>query len=94
VDDLHCERSLCGGVRTGLCVARIARGERALSLDHGSPGGRADFRDSGQRLKYTERHGLAIGDFDGDHDPDVFSAGYEEQHLWLNQGDGQLQAHN
>jgi len=53
--------------------------------------GQAVFRDSRQRLKYTERHGLAVGDFDGDDDLDVFSAAGEEFHLWLNQGDGQLQ---
>jgi hypothetical protein len=57
--------------------------------------GQAGFRDSGQRLRYTERHGLAVGDFDGDGDLDVFSAaGDSEFHLWLNQGDGRLQAHN
>jgi hypothetical protein len=57
--------------------------------------GQAGFRDSGQRLDYTERHGLAVGDFDGDGDLDVFSAaGDFEFHLWLNQGDGRLQAHN
>jgi hypothetical protein len=57
--------------------------------------GQAGFRDSGQRLDYTERHGLAVGDFDGDGDLDVFSAaGDFEFHLWLNQGDGRLQAHS
>jgi len=55
--------------------------------------GQAGFRDSGQRLDYTERHGLAVGDLDGDGDLDVFSAaGDFEFHLWLNQGDGRLQA--
>lgn len=54
--------------------------------------GQAGFRDSGQRLRYTERHGLGVGDFNSDGYPDVFSAAYDtEFHLWLNQGDGRLQ---
>jgi len=57
--------------------------------------GQAGFRDSKQRLRYNERHGLAIGDFNGDGHPDVFSAAYDvEYHLWLNQGDGRLQEGN
>ena len=54
--------------------------------------GQAGFRDSGQRLRYTERHGLAVDDFNGDGYVDVFAAaGDYESHLWLNQGDGSLQ---
>jgi len=54
--------------------------------------GQAGFRDSGQRLRYTERHGLAIGDFNGDGYFDVFSdANDTDYHLWLNKGDGNLQ---
>jgi hypothetical protein len=54
--------------------------------------GQAAFRDSGQRLRYTERHGLGVGDLNGDSYLDVFSAAYDiEFHLWLNQGDGRLQ---
>jgi len=53
--------------------------------------GQAGLRDSGQRLRYTERHGLAVGDFNGDGYIDVFAAAYDtESHLWLNQGDGRL----
>jgi hypothetical protein len=54
--------------------------------------GRAGFTDSGQRLRYTERYGLAVGDFNADGYLDVFAAAYDtEFHLWLNQGDGRLQ---
>lgn len=45
----------------------------------------------GQSLGYTEKHGLAVGDFNGDGWVDVFSAAYDvKSHLWLNQGDGRL----
>ena len=52
--------------------------------------GQAGFRDSGQRLSYTERDGLAVGDFNGDGFPDVFIAKGDEFQLRLNQGDGRL----
>lgn len=49
------------------------------------------FRDSGQRLRYNEQHGLAVADFNADGRPDVFTAAYDAQyHLWLNQGTGIL----
>jgi hypothetical protein len=54
-------------------------------------GGQGSFRDSGQRLRYTERHGLAVDDYNDDGYLDVFAAGGDEFHLWLNQGDGRLQ---
>jgi len=56
--------------------------------------GQAGFQDSGQRLPYTERYGLAVGDFNGDGYPDVFTAKGDEFRLWLNQGDGRLSAQN
>jgi hypothetical protein len=53
--------------------------------------GQAAFSDSGQRLRYTERHGLAVADFNGDGYADVFSSAYDQEfHLWLNAGDGTL----
>jgi hypothetical protein len=57
--------------------------------------GQGGFRVSGQRLRYNERYSLAIGDFNGDGYPDVFSSAYDIGfHLWLNQGDGRLQEGN
>jgi hypothetical protein len=55
--------------------------------------GPAGFRDSGQRLRYTERYGLAVGDFNGDGYLDILAVG-TGYHLWLNQGNGRLQEGN
>jgi hypothetical protein len=55
--------------------------------------GQADFRDSKQRLRYTERYGLAVGDFNGDGHLDILAVG-TGYHLWLNQGNGRLQEGN
>ena len=53
--------------------------------------GQGRFQDSGQRLRYTERDGLAVGDFNGDGFVDIFASGYDINfHLWVNQGDGRL----
>jgi len=53
--------------------------------------GQGTLLEPGQRLRYTERHGLAVGEFNGDGYPDVLSAAYDiRSHLWLNQGDGRL----
>ena len=53
--------------------------------------GQARFTDSGQRLRYTERYGLAVDDFNADGYPDFFAAAYDiGSLLWLNQGDGKL----
>jgi len=70
--------------------AMIASGKAQASIWLND--GRATFRDSGQRLRYTERYGLAVGDFNGDGFLDFFAAAYDTgAHLWLNPGDGRLQ---
>jgi hypothetical protein len=55
--------------------------------------GQAYFTKSGQRFRYTKRHGSAVGDFNGDNRPDIFIAEYYKTYtLWLNNGDGSFQA--
>lgn len=50
---------------------------------------RRAFTQSNQRLRYSRRHGLAVGDFDGDGWKDVFAAAYSRDcRVWYNQGDG------
>ena len=54
--------------------------------------GQAVFTQSSQRFRYSERHGLAIGDFNGDGSPDIFAgADTEAYNIWFNQGDGTFQ---
>jgi len=53
--------------------------------------GQAVFERTGEQMRYTPRHGLAVADFDSDGDIDVFAAAYEEdQRIWLNDGQGGL----
>ena len=54
--------------------------------------GQAAFIRSNQHFRYSRRHGLAIGDFNGDGRPDIFSAEYSKDYsIWYNQGDGTFQ---
>ena len=51
--------------------------------------GLALFTKSRQRFFYTKRHGLAVGDFNGDGRIDIFAAAYENNYrVWFNQGEG------
>jgi hypothetical protein len=51
--------------------------------------GQAAFTRSSQRFHYSNRHALAIEDFNGDGRPDVFAAEYSRDYrVWFNQGDG------
>jgi hypothetical protein len=54
--------------------------------------GQAAFTRSSQRFRYSKRHGLAIGDFNGDGQPDIFAAAYSKDYrVWFNQGDSTFQ---
>lgn len=54
--------------------------------------GQGDFIRSNQRFRYSGRHGLAVGDFNGDDLLDIFAGEYIRDHrVWLNQGDGTFQ---
>jgi hypothetical protein len=69
-------------------VIATGKAEASIWLNEGQ----ADFRDSGQRLRYTERHGVAVGDFNGDGHLDFLVAAYDTDYrLWLNPGDGRLE---
>lgn len=51
--------------------------------------GLAQFTKSRQRFFYTKRHGLAVGDFNGDGRMDIFAAAYDDNYrVWFNRGDG------
>lgn len=51
--------------------------------------GQAVFTRVGQHFRYSHRHGVAIGDFNGDDRPDIFAADYSRRYrVWLNQGNG------
>jgi hypothetical protein len=51
--------------------------------------GQGAFTRSNQRFSYSNRHGFAIGDFDGDGWPDIFAGDYSRAYrVWINQQDG------
>ena len=55
--------------------------------------GQAVFTKSSERFRYSERHGLAVEDFNADGLPDIFAgADTEAYSIWLNQGDGTFHA--
>lgn len=51
--------------------------------------GDGTFTRGGQRFRTSRRDGLAVGDFDGNGRPDIFTAAYDDDYrVWLNQGEG------
>jgi hypothetical protein len=51
--------------------------------------GQETFSRSGLYFRYSNRHGLAVGDFNNDGLPDIFAAAYSDSYkIWYNQGDG------
>jgi hypothetical protein len=53
--------------------------------------GDGQFSPSGKRFPISERHGLAVEDFNGDGLPDIFAGVYGEGYTaWLNRGNGEF----
>jgi hypothetical protein len=53
--------------------------------------GQGEFRRSDVRLDYQEDSGMAVGDFDGDGDQDIFSGGNGDNYqIWFNDGKGEF----
>lgn len=51
--------------------------------------GQGSFKRTSQRFSYSERHALAVGDFNDDRYPDIFAGAYSENYrVWLNRGNG------
>jgi hypothetical protein len=57
--------------------------------------GQGKFSRTNQRFRYSERHGLAVDDFNADGHPDIFAGVYSFFYrVWLNQGDGTFRPRN
>jgi len=57
--------------------------------------GQGNFTRTNQRFHYSERHGLAVDDFNTDGFPDIFAGAYTWFYrVWLNQGDGTFRPRN
>ena len=54
--------------------------------------GQGAFTRSSRRFPYSPRYGLAVGDFNGDALPDIFTASYPPRayNVWLNAGGGEF----
>jgi len=51
--------------------------------------GQGTFTKSNQYFRFTDRHGIAIADFNNDGLPDIFAAEYSTNYrVWYNRGDG------
>ena len=51
--------------------------------------GQGEFHRSGERFEYREDTGVAVADFDGDGDQDIFTGRNEDDfQVWWNEGDG------
>jgi hypothetical protein len=49
--------------------------------------GQRAFARSHQHLRYSRKHGLAVGDFNGNGQSEVFAAAYSSDYsVWYNQG--------
>ena len=56
--------------------------------------GQAVFTGSHQRFRFTNRHALAIADFNDDGFADIFAAEYSrDQRIWYGNGDGTFRTH-
>lgn len=56
--------------------------------------GQAEFTKSGRRFRFTDRHALAITDFNADGFADIFAAEYSRDHrIWYGNGDGTFRTH-
>jgi len=57
--------------------------------------GHGTFKRSNQHFRYSNRHGLAVGDFNGDGYADIFAGALAEDYtVWFNQGRGTFQVGN
>jgi hypothetical protein len=70
----------------GILDALIAGKNRAVIWTND---GRGEFTRSNQTFRYSHRHAIAVGDFNGNGYPDVFANSYQKNYrVWINQGDG------
>ncbi len=82
-------KDLNGDGNLDALIARVEQADIWWNDGHGT------FQRSDQRFRYSARHGLAVGDFNGDGSPDLFAGTLEENYtIWLNQGRGTFRLAN